>query len=370
MKNLIDKIELLELKGKEANLGVRIFKISSLLAYTKYQIYEKKITQLLRKEFRNSMSIAVVKLDANKIDDFKNLNTIDDVLSAKELLKEIYFNKETSIAMKISILGALREYIEKGDVSFYTNTLKDIFLIEDISNILDIVWFAESAFYYIKKVEPKEKNQKDFFWIKELEDKSVIIMQNNIEFFYHPKLSNPLRFLTNSLIQNNDFNSNYIYTFPILINTNDEHNVTIDMRYEDDNSLIEMMFILKGKTIFTLESLPILNLLQTFLKIFAIYDDNFDRCKTYTYKIENDDINSQIETIQFRYLKREGDYYMIFNGEKEYHFDVGKIFSMFKKIFLFSTLYFYKNSNLCLHKLSGLSHREFLKICGMNSVIS
>jgi len=184
MKTLIDKIILLELKGKKASLGASIFKMSFLLEYTKYKMYEKKITQLLRREFRNSIFVSSAKFHERSFDDFKNLNTIDDSLNAKELLKEIYFSKETSIAMKISILGTLGKYIERGDSTFYVDIVKDIFLIKDISNILNIIWYSESAFYYLEKVEPKE-NQKDFFWIKELEDKSVMIMQNNIEFFYH-----------------------------------------------------------------------------------------------------------------------------------------------------------------------------------------
>jgi len=366
MKNLINKVKILALKGREANLGVSIANMSSLLEYTKYKIYEKKITQLLRREFRNSIFVASAKLHERSFDDFKNLNTIDDALNAKELLKEIYFYKETSIAMKISILGTLSEYIERDDVTFYANTLKDIFLIEDISNILNIVWYSESAFYYLKKVEAKE-NKKDFFWIKELEDKSVMIMQNNIEFFYHPNQSNALRFLSNSLIQNNDFNSNYIYTFPILINTDDKHKVTINMRYEDDNPLIDMIFILKDKTIFTLASLPLSSLLQTFFKVFTTYNDKFDARKTYTCKIEDNDINNKIENIQFRYLKRNDDYYLIFNGKKEYHFDVGETFSMLEKIFLFLTLYLHKSKNICLKELSGLSNKDFLMLTGLKS---
>jgi len=358
------KIALLELKGREANLGVSIFKMGLFLKYINYKIYEKKITQLLRREFRNSIFVAGAKHYEKIFDDFNNLNTVDDVLNAKELLKEMYFTKDISIDMKISILNALSSYINKNDEVFYTDVLKNIFLVKNIRNSLEIVWFAESAFYYINKSKPKE-NQKDIFWLKELEDKSVMIMQNHIEFFYHPKLSNPLRFLTNPLIQNNDFNSSYMYTFPILTNTDDEHKVTINMGYEDENPFIDMIFSLKDNTIFSLESLPLSSLLQTFFQIFTIYDDNFDTHKTYSYKIENNDINSQIETIQFKYLKRNGDYYMIFNGEKAYHFDVGETFAMFEKIFLFSTLYYYKSKNICLKDLSGLSNKNFFHLVGL-----
>jgi len=192
-------------------------------------------------------------------------------------------------------------------------------------------------------------------------------MQNNIEFFYHPNQSNALRFLSNSLIQNNDFNSNYIYTFPILINTDDKHKVTINMRYEDDNPLIDMIFILKDKTIFTLASLPLSSLLQTFFKVFTTYNDKYDARKTYTCKIEDNDINNKIENIQFRYLKRNDDYYLIFNGKKEYHFDVGETFSMLEKIFLFLTLYLHKSKNICLKELSGLSNKDFLMLTGLKS---
>jgi len=364
MKNLIDRIILLELKGRKTSLDASIFKISFLLEYTKYKIYEKQITQLLRRKFRNSIFVTSAKLNERIFDDFKNLNTIDDVLNAKELLKEIYFYKETSIAIKIAILGTLSKYIERGDVAFYTNILKDIFLIKDISNILNIVWYSESAFYYLKKVEPKE-NKKDFFWIKELEDKSVMIMQNNIEFFYQANFSNSLRFLSNSLIQDNDFNSNYIYTFPILLNTEDEHKVTINMHYEDDNPIIDIMFILENKNIFTFKSLALSNLFQIFFKIFTTYDNKFDTRKTYTCKIEDNQINNKIENIQFRYLKRNDEYYLIFNSIKEYHFDVGETFSMFKKIFLFSTLYFHKSKNICLKELSCLSNKDFLMLTGL-----
>ena len=129
-----------------------------------------------------------------------------------------------------------------------------------------------------------------------------------------------------------------------------------------------MIFILRNKTMFSLKSLPLASLLQTFFKIFITYDTNFDSSKTYTYKIEDDDINNQIETIQFRYLKRNGDYYMIFNGEKAYHFDVGETFAMFEKIFLFSTLYFSKSNNICLKKLSGLSNKDFVILFGFKNI--
>lgn len=366
MKNLINKVKILALKGRETNLGVSIALMSSLLEYTKYKMYEKKITQLLRREFRNSIFVTGAKFHERTFDDFKNLNTIDDSLNAKELLKEIYFSKETSIAMKISILGTLSEYIARGDITFYRDILKDIFLIKDISYILNIIWYSESAFYYLKKGEPKE-SQKDFFWIKELEDKSIMIMQNNIEFFYHPNSSNSLRFLSNSLIQENDFNTKYNYTFPILINNDNEHKVTINMRYEDDNPLIDMIFTLEDKNIFTLKSLLLENLLQTFLKVFTIYDAKFNAEKTYIYKIEDNEINSIVEHIQFKYLKRNGDYYLIFNNIKEYHFDVSETFSMFEKIFLFSTFYFHKSKNICLKELSGLSNKDFLMLTGLRN---
>jgi len=358
------KVALLDLKGRESSLGASIFKMGLLLKYINYKISEKKITQLLRREFKNSIFVAGAKHYEKMFDDFTNLNIVDDVLNAKEFLKEMYFNEELSIDMQISILNALSSNIGTNDELFYVDVIKDIFLVKNIRNSLDIIWFAESAFYYINKVEPKE-NQKDIFWLKELEDKSVMIMQNHIEFFYHPKLSNPLRFLTNPLIHNNDFNSSYIYTFPILINTDDEHKVTINMHYEDKNPLIDIIFTLKDNTIFSLESLPLSSLLQTFFKIFITYDTNFDAAKMYVYKIEDDDINSQIETIQFRYLKRNGDYYMIFNAEKAYHFDVGETFAMFEKIFLFSTLYFYKSKNICLKNLSGLSNKNFFYLVGL-----
>ena len=358
------KIVFLELKGREANLGAIIFKMGLLLKYINYKISEKKITQLLRREFKNSIFVAGAKHYEKMFDDFTNLHTVDDVLKAKEFLKEMYFNEELSIDMQISILNALSSNIGINDELFYADVIKDIFLVKNIRNSLEIVWFAESAFYYINKSKPKE-NKKDILWLKELEDQSVLIMQNHIEFFYHPKLSNPLRFLTNPIIQNNDFNSSYIYTFPILTNIDDEHKVTINMRYEDENPLINMIFSLKDNTMFSLESLPLSSLLQTFFQIFTIYDDNFDTHKTYTYKIENYDINSQIETIQFRYLKRNNDYYMIFNAEKAYHFDVGETFAMFEKIFLFSTLYFYKSKNICLKDLSGLSNKNFFHLVGV-----
>jgi len=364
MKNLIDKIALLELKGRESSLGVSIFKMGLLLKYINYKISEKKITQLLRREFKNSIFVTGAKYYEKMFDDFKNLNTVDDVLNAKELLKEMYFNKELSIDMQISILNALSSNISTNDALFYTDVIKDIFLVKNIRNSLDIIWFTESAFYYIKKVTPKE-NQKDFFWLKELEDKSVMIMQNHIEFFYNLKLIYTLRSLTNSLINHNNLNENYIYTFPILRNTDDEHHVIINMCYEDNIPCIDLIFMLEDKIMFSLESLPLSNLSQTFVKIFAMYDDKFDESKRYVYAIEDTEINSKIENIQFRYLKRDGDYYLIFNNEKKYHFDVGETFGMFEKIFLFSTLYYYKSKNLCLKNLSGLSNKDFLILIGL-----
>lgn len=366
MKDATDKTTLLKLKGGRDSLSASILILGQLLAYIKYKIYTKKITQLLRKEFKNSMDVAAVKYYEKHFDDFKNLNTVDDVLKAKELLKEMYFNKKISIDMKISILNALSNYIEKNDEPFYTDILKEIFSVENIRNSLEIIWFAESAFYYINKSRPKE-TQKDIFWVKELEDKSVMIMQNHIEFFYHPKSSNSLRFLSNSLIKYNDFNTSYIYTFPILKNTDDEHQITINIHYEEDIPLIDLIFILEDKTIFSFELLPISNLLQTFFKVFTIYDDKFNDSKTYVHVIDDNTINRTIKNIQFRYMKRDGDYYLVFNNEKKYHFDVSETFAMFKKIFLFTTLYFYKSKNICLKELSDLAKIKFLQLVGLKN---
>jgi len=162
--------------------------------------------------------------------------------------------------------------------------------------------------------------------------------------------------------------SEYEYTFPLLVNSDNEIQIKTVFNIENSNPMVDII-IMNNREIFIWKSLFLVNLMQLFSKIFQIYEDDFNIKKSYIYRIEDSEIKENIENIQFRYLKREGDYYMIFNGEKEYHFDVGETFSMFKKIFLFSTLYFYKNNNVCLHKLSGLSHREFLKICGINSVI-
>ena len=60
-----------------------------------YKISEKKITQLLRREFKNSIFVAGAKHYEKMFDDFTNLNIVDDVLNAKEFLKEIYFSNST-----------------------------------------------------------------------------------------------------------------------------------------------------------------------------------------------------------------------------------------------------------------------------------
>ena len=151
MKNLTDKITLLELKGRESSLGVSIFKVGLLLKYIKYKLYEKKITQVLRREFKNSIFVTDAKHYEKMFDEFKYINTIDDALSSKELLKDIYLQEDISDDIKIEILNALSYYIEDDDAIFYNTILKDIFTNSDISYILDTVWIVQSALYYIKK---------------------------------------------------------------------------------------------------------------------------------------------------------------------------------------------------------------------------
>jgi len=363
MKNLTDKITLLELKGRESSLGVSIFKVGLLLKYIKYKLYEKKITQVLRREFKNSIFVTDAKHYEKMFDEFKYINTIDDALSSKELLKDIYLQEDISDDIKIEILNALSYYIEDDDAIFYNTILKDIFTNSDISYILDTVWIVQSALYYIKKIKPID-NQKDIFWLKELEDKSIMIMQNHIEFFYTPKSLNTLRFISNALPQK-VYQSSYTYIFPILRNIDDVVKADIKIYQNGNNNLVDILISIKDKIIFDFKALSIVKLFQVFVDIFYVYSDKYEMKKTYRYTINHNDINKQFKYIEFRYLKRDDDYYMVLNGEKGYQFDVSETFDMFKKIFLFVALYLNKKDNICIKELSCMSNRDFLMLIGV-----
>jgi len=361
----MNTIDLLTLKNRKNNLGVSIYLISFLLRYARYKLNEKEITRVLRRDFKNSLEVAIVKNYEKDFDNFKYINTINDVLNAKLLLKELYFLESTDFSLKTSILYAINEYIEESDEAFYLLCLKNLFEYDNINFILDIILCVESALYYIEKIKFRHEG-KNFFWLKELEDKSIAIMHNRIKFFNHPNKIDILR------LCKRDFSSNYFglrlkykYVFPLLINNDSEIGVTVCFD-GDENPTIDMMFSFENTEIFLFSSMPLKNLMKIFFDIFITYENHFKDKKSYVYSIKDDLTNNQLKSLNFKYLKRNGDYYLTFNSLNKYHFDVGETFSMFHKLFLFSTLYFAKNKTICLKKLSGLSNSKFLFICDMH----
>jgi len=365
MNKITNQVELLALKGRKDNLGISIYQISFLLKYVKYKVYEKKINRLLRSKCKNSTEIAVVKTYEKYLNDFKNINTSDDILNAKQLLKEIYFSEDLDTALKVSILDTLHQYIEENDEEFYRQCFKNIFLYHDIQTILNIISFVEDALYYIQKWKVSE-DKKDLFWLKELEDKSIVVMQGRFSFFNKSSSSSILRFIQEPLIDDLGLLSRYQYSFPLLLNHDDDIQTVITIP-NNEVAIINLSFILEDKEILTLKSLPLVNLIQTFFQIFTTYDNRFHDNKSYKYSIVDDIIKTQIESLNFKYLKRDSDYYLTFNNLKEYRFDVGETFSMFSKIFLFLTLYFKKSKNICLNKLTSLSNKDFFFITDLHS---
>jgi hypothetical protein len=137
-------------------------------------------------------------MDEKYFKKFANIHTIEDVLKAKEILKEIYFSEDIDVIVKISILTTLSEFVTKEDMSFYIEVSQKAFNNENLRTILIILEHTQSAFYYIKQSQPFKK-EKDIFWLKELQDKSIIVMKNRIELFYHLNGLNILRSSINLL---------------------------------------------------------------------------------------------------------------------------------------------------------------------------
>jgi len=123
------------------------------------------------------------------------------------------------------------------------------------------------------------------------------------------------------------------------------------------DNLVDILFSLKDKTIFDFKALSIIKLFQVFVDIFHVYSDK--------YTINDNDINEEFKSIEFRYLKRDDEYYMIFDGVKEYQFDADETFGMLQKVFLFITLYLSKKENICIKELSGLTNRDFWMLIGL-----
>ena len=131
------------------------------------------------------------------------------------------------------------------------------------------------------------------------------------------------------------------------------------------DNLVDILFSLKDKTIFDFKALSIIKLFQVFVDIFHVYSDKYNMKKTYKYTINDNDINEEFKSIEFRYLKRDDEYYMIFDGVKEYQFDADETFGMLQKVFLFITLYLSKKENICIKELSGLTNRDFWMLIGL-----
>ena len=85
-----------------------------------------------------------------RLEEFKYVNSLKDILVVKELLKQEYFRDDIDFLSKSTLLYALIEFVEIDDESFYNQTLKSALSYQNIHHSIKLIQDITKALEYIK----------------------------------------------------------------------------------------------------------------------------------------------------------------------------------------------------------------------------
>jgi len=198
------------------------------------------------------------------LNDFKNINHINDVFELKELLKEWFNSDDTDEKLKLSILYVISNLIEPSDLIFFKEVISKFFTYQDFSVANSLQKESIESLEYLKKRASSSGTKKQF-WIDTSmgADENAIIMYNESVFFLwsSKKTNNNFQFSSYVKLINYKIMDYYFYNNPLfsLFNGTD---IGCEIKYNilksDKGRLKIKLLVLVGEEVYINEEVDVI----------------------------------------------------------------------------------------------------------------
>jgi len=289
---------------------------------------------------------------------WKNLNTLEDFMYLKELLKEMYFNSAVDNALKSKIVNALGSFPTMDDYDFYNQILDDVFSYKDEEVCMDILVnsylileFIENNYFNIKIIQSNpDRMAKIFHGTRCISNGNLGYMTSLKAIQYIRNRNRNLKFLESYNINQQietlmDDNAKSILNYKIL----------------ENNENIGIHFKINDNSIFEIPQVNIVGLLNDFCILLDAY---FNKNKNLAlaqnkFQIKEVKFDTKWKKKYDRYLTKITE-----NKDSSMHIEIDTrdLLFTFSKMFAHLTFVYELKYSICLQNKTDISKKDYIKL--------
>ncbi len=289
---------------------------------------------------------------------WKNLNTVNDFIKLKELLKESYFDDTLKPEIKRSIINSISAFPTIEDLNFYHKIVCETFIYEDkdigmnlLKNCYDVIKFLEHNKFNLSILYINDEKSKLFYG-------NMCIANCNYSYLTYFRA---IAFFKN---KNTDFKFFGKHYSKHSIETVENENSEAILNY----SLFDGLDTSKIKVSLTIDNKVVLNILELyineFLKDFKDFTDNYFNKKQNFSLYLNEQNKVFLETKwNVKYNRYFTD--IIFEDKIICKVDTRDLIFIFSSMLSHLTLVFELKYSLCLQKQTNISNKDYIKLISL-----
>jgi len=334
----------------------KLFKIAEFWSFS-----EENKKLILQKKDLDGVDIYLDYIEyctSKYLSKWKNLNTLEDFIYLKELLKEMYFNSAIDNSLKSKIVNAISSFPTMDDYNFYHQILDDIFTYKDEEVCMDILVnsyfilkFIENNSFNIKIIQANPDRMAKIFY------GSRCISDGNFGYMTPLKAVQYVK----SLNKNFKFLESYNINQRVETIMDDNAKSILNYKLLEDNDNIGIHFEINGNSIFEISQVNIVGLLNDF---FILIDAYFDKNKNLALAQNK----FQIKEVKFdTKWKKKYDRYLtkiIKSRDNSMHIEIDTrdLLFIFSKMFAHLTFVYELKYSICLQNKTDISQKDYIKL--------
>jgi len=351
------------LRSKYSDYRTKLYFLTDLFELAQYWNFSKENRSFLKEhQDIDELDFYIEQLEyyeSEYLQEWENLNSLENFIELKELLKQNYFDDTLEPEIKYSIVNAISAFPTIEDMDFYDKVIYEVFKYNDIDigtkllvDCYKAIRFLESNTFHLNILKVNDEKIKLFY------GNSCII---NCNYSYSTYLKATSFFLKKEVAFNfvNKYHSKH--SIEMLENKDSEVILNYMLLNDLDNpKAILSLQINNDVVIKTLE----LNIYQ-FLKDFYSFTINYFNKQNFFFL--NINVKIKEEIILETTWEEENNKYITSLIVKEHVFkiDTRDVIFIFSSFLCYLTLIYELKYSLCLQKQSTLSEKDYMKLISL-----
>jgi len=343
------------LLSDDSSYELKLYSLRKLFKIAEFWSFSKTNQDfLLENKNIESIDLYLDYLEYNTskyLSQWKNLNTLEDFIELKELLKEMYFDSLIDDLLKRDIINSISFFPTVDDYSFYIQILNDIFLsheeevgINIMLNCYAILRFIENNSFDLRIIEIPNKTTKVFHGNR-------CIIGEDYTYMTILKASKYIK------------ERNLTFTFLEQYNINCQVEILMDISAKATltyklikNKKLEINLVVNAEKIFEISQVNIIEIMHYFSEFLDAY---FKKNNLTKIKLETVDFHTKWSKRYDRYLTK-----MIDTLDKRtlLEIDTRDLLFLFSKMFLHLTLVYEFNYSICLQQETKISKKDYIRL--------